>query len=78
MRILSITLKQSKTKRLDLLDWLTSVEVNAGVNHSRYWLLNTDIRIGNPRNEYDISLLSGLLRLCNTHNFNQLMIIKNE
>jgi hypothetical protein len=77
MNILVVTLEQSKLLRLDYLDQLTAPTFGAGVNHERYWIINSNVPLSNPTNDYEVTKLMSLLHLVQVHNFNALMIKKN-
>lgn len=76
MKILSITIEQSKT-RPDILDWLTSPEIKSGKNEEKHWMVNTNVQLANPHQDKDVESLMALLFLCKLANYPLLMIKKN-
>jgi len=78
MKTLCISLEDSKVSaRTDILDWLTTSEINKGINHERYWLINTDVQMQSPDNNYETYLINHLCWLSKLHDYSNIMIIKN-
>lgn len=76
MNILNISLEQAKTTP-EILDWLSSPEIKGGKNEAGWWMINTNIGLANPHNNYHVELIIALLYLCQVHNYQLLMIRKN-
>jgi hypothetical protein len=77
MNILSITLTESQT-RPDILDWLTLPETGGGKNTDSHWIINTNVNITNPHNDYHVAITIKLIHEAQLNNYQLVMINKNQ
>lgn len=78
MNILCISQEESGISSIQLLDWITSRDVNRGVNHEKYWIINTDTQLDNRYNDVEVDKLGKLLAKTLYNEYQSIMIKKHE
>jgi hypothetical protein len=76
MRIFQLPFSQVQTTE-DVLNWMTSEDVGGGKNCERYWMIRTDVRIGDANSHQALFNLAAFLDIAHKNNYQTVQIIKN-
>lgn len=77
MRIFQIPFSKVNTSE-DVLNWMTSEETKGGKNCERYWIVRTNITIGNPESNPALYTLSVFLDMAHKNNYESVLITKEK
>jgi len=76
MRIFSIPFSKVQTTE-DILNWITNEDIGGGKNEEKYWMVRTEVRIGDAESNQGLFNLSAFLDMAHKNNYQSVQIIKN-
>jgi hypothetical protein len=76
VKIFQIPYSSVKTTE-DVLNWITNPDTGGGKNCERYWIVRTDVRIGNTDSHEALFNLAAFLDIAHKNNYQLVQITKN-
>lgn len=76
MRIFQLPFSEVKTTE-DVLNWITSQDIGGGKNCERYWIVRTEVRIGDAESHQALFNLATFLDMAHKNNYQSVQIMKN-
>ena len=76
MRIFQIPFSKVQTTE-DVLNWITSEDIGGGKHCERYWIVRTDVTIGDANSHQGLFNLAAFLNLAHKNNYQSVLITKN-
>lgn len=76
MRIFQLPFSEVRTTE-DILNWITSPDVGGGKNCERYWIVRTEVTIGDADTNQALFNLAAFLDMAHKNNYQSVQITKN-